>query len=324
MKNKKIITLLLAATVAITSVAPTVKASDIILVPSGNGGYTVSTATGSSVATATPVPTTPVTETPVSNSDEKRWYTYRGIKYWMNNASGRARVIDKCLCGKRVVKLSKAAIRKHIDECIKTDGHPKKKNTVSAYNVKGTASYVGEDVIETPKGYEFTTKDIVLGFSSNRVGISGLPVKKGTKVTFQLKGNRKYTTKVKTETNYYKRKGKWVKETCVYYDYDTTNKKCRVDYDTFHTKTRDYINWYTYRGDHNKVKEKMHKNQYFSNYKKAKKYMKKYNAYEMGVNYIGRDEVTIKIKGYGTYVFRVDFNTSSCGNSYKIADLRNK
>lgn len=313
MRNKKIITLLLAATVAITSVAPSiqVKASEIILLPSGNGGYTVSTATGSSVATATPVPTATATETPVSNRDEKRWYSYRGIKYWMNNASGCARVIDKCLCGKKVVKMSRAAIRKHIDECIKTGGHPEStKKKTTTYGSYFSSAYVGEDVIDVPEDYKFTDKDIVLGFGTDNVGICNLPVKKGTKVTFQLKGNRKYKTKVKTERSTHKNsKGKYRQRTCVDYYYDTTNTKCRVDYCIYNNKTKKY---------------KDYKNKYFSNYKKAKKYMKKHHAEEMDVDYIGMDKLTIKIKGYGTYVFRVDRMKTGCGSSYKIADLRNK
>lgn len=319
MRNKKIITLLLAATVAITSVAPSiqVKATEIILVPSGNGGYTVSTATGSSVSTATPVPTETATETPVSNRDEKRWYSYRGIKYWMNNASGSARVIDKCLCGKRVVKMSRAAIRKHIDECIKTGGHPKstKNTTVSASNVKGTASYVGQDVIETPEDYDGSEyknrKDIYLFFDSDSAIISGLPVKKGTKVTFKLKGNRKYTTKVIVEKLYCKKSnGASVKvpTKTVRYDYLERNAKCIMKYSIWHKSTKKYT-------DHTKK---------FSNSKKAEKFAKKHNAEIVSTDAIGKEKLTVKIKGYGTYVFRVDFNTSPCGNSYKIADLRNK
>ena len=320
MRNKKIITLLLAATVAITSVAPSiqVKASDIILVPSGNGGYTVSTATGSSVATATPVPTAIVTETPVSNSDEKRWYSYRGIKYWMNNASGCARVIDKCLCGKKVVKMSRAAIRKHIDECIKTDGHPEstKKKTTNESGSYFSSAYVGKDVIDVSEDYDFLAyknrKDIVLNFGTDGVSIMNLPVKKGTKVTFQLKGNRKYKTKVKKEFIYYEKdngKGSRINRNSISYYYDTTNTKCRVTYGIYNNKTKKY---------------KYYEDKYFSNYKKAKKYMKKHHADESYVNYIGMDELTIKIKGYGTYVFRVDKMKTGCGSTYKIANLRNK
>lgn len=327
MRNKKIITLLLAATVAITSVAPSiqVKATEIILVPSGNGGYTVSTATGSSVSTATPVPTETATETPVSNRDEKRWYSYRGIKYWMNNASGRSRVIDKCICGKRVVKMSRAAIRKHIDECIKTGGHPAKKvNNKASYsaewafnNLRDGSSRPNVSLDQVPYNWrgkyviadsEYTAspkmnnKDICVVFSGGYIVVGYLP-KKVKKVTIQLKGNYKHTFKVIKS-----KKDK--KYRYVHYDFDKKKTKCfgeNIVYNVIGNTAKEQAKY-----------EKIMKYKSWKSYKSYDKWCKKKSVGCLELNTKGLERVKITLHGYGTYILNL---SSNCG-SVQLAPLK--
>lgn len=321
-------TLLLAATVAITSVVPSiqVKASDIILVPSGNGGYTISTATGSSVATATPVPTATVTETPVSNSDEKRWYSYRGIKYWMNNASGRARVIDKCLCGKKVVKCSLKELKKHIDECIRTDGHPAKKVNNKAsysaewafnnlrdgssrpnvrldqvpYNWRGKYVIADNEYTSSPK---WNNKDIGVGFSGGHIVVDHLP-KKVKKITIQLKGNYKHTFKViKTGRQ---------KADYVYYKFDKKKTKCFGENILYNV----IGNTYKEQAKH----EKIMKYKSWKSYEAYEKWCKKKSVGTLYFNAKGLERVKITLHGYGTYTLNLSSN--DVGGGVQLAPLK--
>lgn len=127
MKNKKFITLLLAAIVAITSAAPgiQVKAEELFsfnVVLDGSGNYTV--ATGSSVATATPVPTETVEQTasPFVTAAPKRtgkiWYRYNNVRYCYDKELEKF-VLECQKCEKTITAWpqNRYKIHKHIKNC---------------------------------------------------------------------------------------------------------------------------------------------------------------------------------------------------------------
>ena len=148
MKNKKFITLLLAAIVAITSAAPgiQVKAEELFsfnVVLDGSGNYTV--ATGSSVATATPVPTETVEQTasPFVTAVPKRtgkiWYRYNNVRYCYDKELEKFVLeCEKCEKTIKAYPACRYKIQKHIKNC--------KGKKISRSTSARLANY-GEDVI---------------------------------------------------------------------------------------------------------------------------------------------------------------------------------
>ncbi len=148
MKNKKFITLLLAAIVAITSAAPgiQVKAEELFsfnVVLDGSKNYTV--ATGSSVATATPVPTETVEQTasPFVTAAPKKtgkiWYRYNNVRYCYDKELEKF-VLECEKCEKTITAYSacRYKIQNHIKNC--------KGKKISRSTSARLANY-GEDVI---------------------------------------------------------------------------------------------------------------------------------------------------------------------------------
>lgn len=148
MKNKKFITLLLAAIVAITSAAPgiQVKAEELFsfnVVLDGSENYTV--ATGSSVATATPVPTETVEQTasPFVTAVPKRtgkiWYRYNNVRYCYDKELEKFVLeCEKCEKTIKAYPACRYKIQKHIKNC--------KGKKISRSTSARLANY-GEDVI---------------------------------------------------------------------------------------------------------------------------------------------------------------------------------
>ncbi len=148
MKNKKFITLLLAAIVAITSAAPgiQVKAEELFsfnVVLDGSGNYTV--ATGSSVATATPVPTETAEQTasPFVTAAPKRtgkiWYRYNNVRYCYDKELEKFVLeCEKCEKTIKAYPACRYKIQNHIKNC--------KGKKISRSTSARLANY-GEDVI---------------------------------------------------------------------------------------------------------------------------------------------------------------------------------
>jgi hypothetical protein len=154
MKNKKFITLLLAAIVAITSAAPgiQVKAEELFsfnVVLDGSGNYTV--ATGSSVATATPVPTETVEQTasPFVTAAPKRtgkiWYRYNNVRYCYDKELEKF-VLECEKCEKTITAWpqNRYKIHKHIKNC---KGKKISRSTSTSRSTSARLANYGEDVI---------------------------------------------------------------------------------------------------------------------------------------------------------------------------------
>lgn len=276
MRNKKIITLLLAATVAITSVAPSiqVKAEEAEVA-------TTNVASGSAVTveqTATPV------ETAAPNRTGKIWYKYNNVKYCYDKELEKF-VLECEKCGKTITAWpqNRYKIQQHIKNC-------KGKKTSTGVRL----SDYGEDVIghsdypETEPSFKKWSelKCSRLMITEDYCGLVNLPksVKVGTKVTFQLKGQKKYVTKLKWDKKY--------KVNYVNFDYKKSNAGISL-YNPYFGKK--------YKGKHNWYKKTFN----FKTYKKYHKVAKKYDLQCGEGTFMGKEELTITIKGYGTYVVNV-------------------
>ena len=288
MRNKKIITLLLAATVAITSVAPSiqVKAEETEVA-------TTNVASGSAVTveqTAAPV------ETATPNRTGKIWYKYNNVKYCYDKELEKF-VLECEKCGKTITAYSacRYKIQQHIKNC---KGKKTTTTTTTTIDKKTVMENIlagyGEDVIghsdypETVPSFKKWSdfKGSKLMITDDYCGLVNLPksVKTGTKVTFQLKGQKKYVTKLKCDK---KNKVKYA-----HFDYKKSNAGVSL-YNPYFGKK--------YKGKHN-----WHKKTFkFKTYKKYHKVAKKYDLQCGEGTFMGKEELTITIKGYGTYVLNV-------------------
>lgn len=179
MKNKKFITLLLAAIVAITSAALgiQVKAEELFsfnVVLDGSENYTV--ATGSSVATATQVPTETVEQTasPFVTAAPKRtgkiWYRYNNVRYCYDKELEKF-VLECEKCEKTITAWpqNRYKIHKHIKNC---KGKKISRSTSTSMSTSARLANYGEDVIASNmvlgnepsyKKYKKFSKNMVYG-----------------------------------------------------------------------------------------------------------------------------------------------------------------